>query len=44
MWVSKSDIHYLYEKLEKNLHELNEESLDYIKNEEESVIESFLNK
>ena len=40
----KGDIHYLYKKFKIILLELNEEYIDYIKNEEESVIEKFLNK
>ena len=38
------DIYYLYKKFRDILLELNEEYLDYIKNEEESVPEKFLNK
>ena len=40
----KGDIHYLYKKFKKTLLELNQEYLDYIKNEEESIIEKILNK
>ena len=40
----KGDIHYLNKKVKNNLLELNEEYLNHIKNEEESVIEKFLNK
>ena len=40
----KEDIHYLYQKFRDILLELNEEYLDYIKNEEESVLEKFLNE
>ena len=40
----KGAIHYLYKKIRDILLELNEEYLDYIKNEEESVLEKFLNK
>ena len=41
---SKGDIHYLYKHFRDILLELNENYLDYIKKEEESVIEKFLNK
>ena len=40
----KGDIHYLYKKIKNILLELNQEYLDYIKNEEESIIEKILNK
>ena len=40
----KGDIHYLYKEFKNILHELNEQYLDNNKNEEESVIEKFLNK
>ena len=40
----KGDIHYLYKKYKNILLELNEEYLDHIKNQEESVLEKFLNK
>ena len=40
----KGDIHYLYKKFRDILLELNEEYLDYIKNEGESFLENFLNK
>ena len=40
----KGDIHYLYKKFKNILLELNQEYLDYIKNEEESIIEMILNK
>ena len=40
----KGDIHYLYKNFKNILLELNEEHLDHIKNEEESVLERFLNK
>ena len=40
----KGDIHYLYKKFKKILLELNEEYLDYINNEKESIIEKILNK
>ena len=40
----KGDIHYLYKKFQNILLELNEEYLDHIENEEESIFEKFLNK
>ena len=40
----KSDIHYVYKIFKTFLLELNEEYLEYIQNEEESVIEKLLNK
>ena len=40
----KGDIHYLYKKFRDILLELNEEYFDIIKNEEESILEKFLNK
>ena len=40
----KGDIHYLYKKFKNILLELNEEYLDHIKNQEESILEKFLNK
>ena len=40
----KGDIHYLYKQFKNILLELNQEYLDYIKNEEESIIERVLNK
>ena len=40
----KGDNNFLYKEFIKILHELNEEYLDYIKNEEESILEKFLNK
>ena len=40
----KGAIHYLYKNYKNILLELNEEYLDHIKNEEESVIEKFLKK
>ena len=42
--VLKCDIHYLYKKFKDILFELNEEDLDHSKNEEESILEKFLNK
>ena len=41
---SKNDINRLNLEFKKILLEQNEEYLDYIKNEEESVLEKFLNK
>ena len=41
---SKSDINYLYKQFKNNLLELNEENLNHTKNEEESILEKFLNK
>ena len=40
----KGDTNYLYEEFKNVLLELNEDYLDHIKNQEESVIEKFLNK
>ena len=40
----KGDINFLYKEFKKILLELNEDYLDYIKNEEESIIEKILNK
>ena len=40
----KSDLHYLYKKYKNILLELNQEYLDCIKNEEESIIEKTLNE
>ena len=40
----KGDIKFLYEEFKKNLLELIEEYLHHIENEEESIIEKFLNK
>ena len=44
MWILKGDINFLYKEFKNILIELNEEYLDYIKNEEESIIEKILNK
>ena len=40
----KGDIDFLYKEFKEILLELNEDYLDYIKNQEESVIEKFLKK
>ena len=40
----KGDIKFLYKEFKKILLELNEEYLDHIKNQEESILEKFLNK
>ena len=40
----KGDINYLYKEFENILLELNEEYLDHFKNQEESILENFLNK
>ena len=40
----KGDINFLYKEFKNILLELNEDYLDYIKNEEESIIEIILNK
>ena len=40
----KGDINFLYKEFKKILLELNQENLDYIKNEEESIIEKIPNK
>ena len=40
----KSDINFLYKEFRNILLELNEEYLDYVKNQEESILEKFLNK
>ena len=40
----KGDINFLYKEFENNLLDLNEEYLDHIKNQKESVLEKFLNK
>ena len=37
----KGDINFLYEELKNILLELNEDYLDYIKNQEESILEKF---
>ena len=39
----KGDINFLYKEFKNILLELNEDYLDYIKNEEEAIIERFLN-
>ena len=40
----KVDISFLYKEFKNILLELNEEYLDHIKNEEESILEKFLNR
>ena len=40
----KGDIKFLYKELKNISLELNEEYLDHIKNQEESIIENVLNK
>ena len=40
----KGDINFLYKELKNILLELNEDYLDHIKNQEESILEKFLNK
>ena len=40
----KGDINFLYKEFRNILHKLNEEYLDHIKNQEESIIERILNK
>ena len=40
----KGDINFLYREFKNILLELNEDYLDYIKNQEESFLEKFLNK
>ena len=40
----KGDIKFLYKEFKNILLELNEDYLDYIKNQEESILEKFLNK
>ena len=40
----KGDINFLYKEFKNILLELNEDYLNHIKNEEESVLEKFLNK
>ena len=39
----KGDFNYLYKKFKNILLELNEEYLDHIKNQEESILEKILN-
>ena len=41
---SKGDINYLYKEYKNILLELNEENLDLFKNQEENVLEKFVNK
>ena len=40
----KADINFLYKELEKILLEMNEDFLDHIKKQKESIHEKFLNK
>ena len=40
----KGDINFLYKEFKDILLELNEDYLDHIKNQEESIVERFLNK
>ena len=40
----KGDISFLFKEFKNILLELNEEHLDHIKNQEESILEKFLNK
>ena len=40
----KGDINFVYREFKNVLLELNEDYLDHIKNEEESILEKFLNK
>ena len=40
----KGDIHYLYKKSKNTLLEMNEDYLNYIKNQEESILGWFLDK
>ena len=40
----KGDINYLYKEFKNYLLELNEDYLDHVKNQEESIIERILNK
>ena len=40
----KADINFLYKEFENVLLQLNEDYLDYIKNQEEAIIEKILNK
>ena len=40
----KGDISFLYKNFKNNLLELNEDYLDHIKNQEESIIEKILGK
>ena len=41
---SKGDIKFLYKESKNILPELNEDYLDHIKNQKESILEKFLNK
>ena len=41
---SKGDINFLYKEFKNTLLELNEDYLDHIRNQEESIIERILNK
>ena len=40
----KGDIYFLFKEFKNILLELNEEYLDHIKNQEETLLEKFLNK
>ena len=40
----KGDINFLYKEFKNILIEINEDDLDYVKNQEESILEKFLNK
>ena len=40
----KGDINFLYKEFKNILLELNEEHLDHVKSQEESILEKFLNK
>ena len=40
----KGDINFLYKEFKNILLELNEGNLDHIRNQEESILEKFLNK
>ena len=42
--VLKGDINFLYKEFKNILLQANEDYLDYIKNQEESILEKFLNK
>ena len=44
MWILGNDINRLCLEFNKNLMQQNEDYLDYVKNEEESIIEKLLNK
>ena len=44
MELFKDDIIFLYKKYNNILLELNEDYLDHVKGQEESVLEKFLNK